>query len=101
MVRPSAQNGSAPATSAPNVSSHCPGAMRTWPNTAPKAKSSRITTAPNTRETAPLAKKYAPMGMGLARFTSSQPSPRSTAIPTPNAYSVEPMMANAPYVAIR
>ena len=70
--------------------------MRTSPKTAPIVNSIRITIAPNAIATAPLAKKYAPSGIGLERFTSSHPSPRSTAIPTPNAYSVEPMMANAP-----
>ncbi len=85
MASPIAPNGMAPATSAAHNSSHCPAGMRTPPKMAPSAKSRVTTSAPNVSDTTPLATKYAAGGMGLARFTSSQPSPRSTATPAPNA----------------
>jgi hypothetical protein len=59
--------------------------MRTPPKMAPSANSRVTTRAPKVSDTTPLARKYAAGGMGLARFTSSQPSPRSTATPTPKA----------------
>ena len=70
--------------------------MRTPPKAAPRPNSSVTTMAPKAMLTTPLATKYAAGGMGLARFTCSQPSPRSTATPTPKANSVAPITLKAP-----
>ena len=43
-----------------------------------------------------LATKNAIGGMGLARLSSIQPCPRSTATPTPNPKSDAPITPNAP-----
>ena len=96
MARPRAQNGMAPAISAPPIASHCHTGMRTPPKAAPNPHSSATTMAPKLSAVTPLARKYAAGGMGLARFTCSQPRPRSTATPTPKANSVAPITPKAP-----
>ena len=80
-----APKGIAPATSTVHISSHWLAGMRTPPKMAPSRNSNVTTRAPKVSDTTPLATKYAAGGMGLARFTSSQPSPRSTATPAPKA----------------
>ena len=52
--------------------------------------------AENTAQTNIFAAKNASGGIGLARFSTSQPCPRSTATPTPKPNSAAPMTPNAP-----
>src|SRR6202011_2512079 len=100
-ARPSAQNGIEPSTSAPPSSSHVAAESRTPPNAAPSAHSNTTTMAANAMLVSIFATMYAKGGIGLARFTSSQPWPRSIATLTPNPNSAQPMTPNAPYVASR
>src|SRR5262245_62961969 len=75
--------------------------METPPNPNPSAERSAPVTAENRRLIRSFAVKYAMGGIGVARFRSIHPRPRSIATPTPREKSDAPITPKAPYVAIR
>jgi len=66
------------------------------PKAAPSANNKLITTAPKSTPPTTLASRYAAAGIGLARFSTSQPKPRSLASDRPMPKSEAPIAPNAP-----
>jgi hypothetical protein len=101
IASPSAQNGIAPSMRTASSASHSPSESRTPPKVTASADIRTTIAAAKTRLVAILPSRYASGGIGLARFTSSQPWPRSTAIPTPIANNAAPTTPNVLYVPSR
>ncbi len=96
---PNAQNGIAPATWIAKIVSIFTGVSCTCAPTAATRNSSATMIAPNVIAIAIFAMKYALIGIGVVRFASSHPCPRSTATETPNPNNAAPITPNVPYVA--
>lgn len=94
--RPSAQNGRVPTSSEPVSFNQVSGEICTPPKPIAAVLSSRTMTRANTWLIASLAKKYAPVGIGETRLSSSQPCCRSIASPTPKPNRAGPITPNTP-----
>src|SRR6266487_4172213 len=80
-ANPIAENGTDPATRVPSNFANVDPDILTPPRVIPRVNRARTTTVLNTRLVKTFAVKYANGGIGLARFTSNHPSPRSDANP--------------------
>src|SRR5579859_941298 len=100
-ARPMEEKGSEPATSVASSRKKSDAGMRTPPREIPKVNNAITMIALNVMLVMTFAAKYANGGIGLARFTCNQPSPRSEANPDAVPNSDAPITPNVPYVAMR
>ena len=101
MQRPIAQNGSTPKISTMKSLNHAASGNVTPPTVI--ASTARIVkiVAANSIAIASLDARYAPGGIGCARFRVSQPRSRSSATETPKPNRPGAMTPKTPYVASR
>ncbi len=95
--RPRLQNGRTPSRLTTNSSTHCAASSTTAPAVADSSISATETIEANSPAMATLAPRYAPAGIGNARFSSSSPRSRSSASDTPSPNSpgaMTPKMVN-------
>src|SRR5215467_2683154 len=98
---PMAENGREPTTRVPSSRANEATGIRTPPKVVPSKNRIKTMIVLNIKLVVTFAAKYANGGIGLARFTSSHPRPRSDANPAAVPNREAPITPKVPYVAIR